>query len=689
MRLIDKISQLMSNQKNIRNVALVAHIDHGKTTLSDSLLASAGILAPSIAGEARALDFLPEEQRRGITMKTANISLVFQKEEEEYLVNLIDSPGHVDFSGKVARALRIADGAIVVIDAVEQIMAQTETVIRQCITEGVKPILFINKVDRLIKELKLTSKQIAERIEIIYNNFNSLVEKFSQRMKLPKWKSTTLDGSVVFGSALHRWAISIPIAKKTKITFDKIVELYNTNEYQQLQELLPIATPLIEMIIQHLPNPITAQSYRIENIWKGNQKSIAGKAMITCQSDGENIPLVFGTTKILSDTHAGSLILGRVFSGVITEKMEVTLVNEKSRGKIQNLYVFMGADKNRIKSVPAGNIVAISGIKEIHPGETIVTSGLDDIVPFEEIIYLANPVVTIALEPKMLRDHPVLKHLLERYDLEDPNLLVTIDDKTGEILLMGLGELHLETVVKDISKEIECIASSPLVVIVEKIMKASNELSFEMFGSKITLKVSPIAYQNINENKAIIPEEQEYEENAQLIKLRQYNNEIVLSETITQKFPRESVENIIIGAKDALSSGPVAHKPVFGVKIFLINFEAEQGEKYEHTIPLIRNAVWNALKSVKITTQEPIYRIQITTPATYLGKITSIINKRRGSIIDVRSDQDLLIITGNLPVAESFHIDRDLRSDTEGRAFWQMSFERYEPIPISKLKEIS
>ncbi len=681
MSLIEKISKLMTNQRKIRNIALVAHIDHGKTTLSDSLLASAGILAPSIAGEARALDFLPEEQRRGITMKTANISLIIKKEEEEFLINLIDSPGHVDFSGKVARALRIVDGAIVVIDAVEQVMAQTETVIRQCITEGVKPILFINKVDRLINELKLTPSQIAERIEIIYNNFNALVKKFSKNYPVPKWRSTTRDGSVVFGSALHRWAISIPIAKETEITFDQIVEYYSKNEIETLQQLLPIEKPLIDMIINHLPDPITAQKYRIQNIWKGDMTSIVGKAMINCQTEGETIPLVFGSTKILMDKHAGLLVLGRIFSGVLKEKTNVILLNTKETKKIQSIFVFMGEDKKRLPQVPAGNIVAISGLGDINPGETIVSINQKDMLPFEEIKYLATPVVTVAIEPEMLRDLPQLKRVLERFDLEDPNLLIKIDEQSGEILLMGLGELHLETVVNDVSLLVKCSSSSPLVVFVERISKPSGEISRDEFGSKVKLLV-----EFNTEDKTTTPsvgkEIGDYSEG-----LSQYKNEIIIKKSIVNRFSKEAIENILVGIRSALISGPLSSKPVSGVRVIILDFEATEGEKFEHTVPLLRNSVWDALREGEIATQEPIYKIQITTPALYLGKVTSIINKRRGDIIDVRSDQDLIIISGILPVAESFKIDQDLRSDTEGRAFWQMSFERYETISETRLKE--
>jgi len=681
MSLIEKISNLMTNQKKIRNIALVAHIDHGKTTLSDSLLVSAGILAPSIAGEARALDFLPEEQRRGITMKTANISLIVKKEDEEFLINLIDSPGHVDFSGKVARALRIVDGAIVVIDAVEQVMAQTETVIRQCVTEGVKPILFINKVDRLINELKLTPNQISERIEILYNNFNALVKKFSKNSSVPKWRSSTRDGSVVFGSALHRWAISIPIAKETEITFNQIVEYYSKNEIETLQQLLPIEKPLIDMIINHLPDPITAQKYRIQNIWKGDLTSSVGKAMINCQTEGEDIPLVFGSTKILMDKHAGQLVLGRIFSGILVEKTNVILLNTKEPKKIQNIYVFMGEDKKRLTQVPAGNTVAISGLGEINPGETLVSINQKEMLPFEEIKYLASPVVTVAIEPEMLRDLPQLKKVLERFDLEDPNLLIRIDDQSGEILLMGLGELHLETVVNDVSLLVKCTSSSPLVIFVERISKPSGEISRDEFGSKVRLLV-----ESNTEDRT--PPPSVGEEIGDYIEgLSQYKNEIVIKKSIINKFSKEAIENILVGIKSALISGPIFSKPVAGVRIIIRDFEATEGEKFEHTVPLLRNSVWDALRKGEIATQEPIYKIQITTPAMYLGKVTSVINKRRGDIVDVRSDQDLIIISGSLPVAESFKIDQDLRSDTEGRAFWQMSFERYEIISETRLDE--
>ncbi|MBD3189863.1 MAG: GTP-binding protein [Candidatus Heimdallarchaeota archaeon] len=691
MSRMNTITQLMRERDKIRNIALVAHIDHGKTTLSDSLLSAAGILAPSTAGQARALDYLPEEQRRGITMKTANISLILLKNGENYLLNLIDSPGHVDFSGKVARALRIADGAIVIVDAVEQIMAQTETVIRQCIFEAVKPVLFINKIDRLIRELKFSSKQVAERIEVIYNSFNNLIEKFSKQSKVPQWSCTPKDGSVIFGSALHRWGLSVPLAKRKNITFEKILHYYSNNDLESLQERLPIEEPVIELIINHLPSPLQAQHYRIENIWSGDITSKAGKMMSNCEDGEEKAPIIFGSTKTLVDIHVGALTLGRVFSGTLKKGVKVKLMNKNSTMEVQNIFLFMGSEKRKFQKIPAGNIAAISGLGQVDPGETIISTNLEEMTPFEEIKYLATPVVTVALEPKMLRDLPKLKRILERYDIEDPNLVITIDEQSGEILLSGLGELHLETVIRDISEEVRCEASAPLVIFVEQIKKKSKIITHELFGTQVELMVEPIQPLSQETKEENAEEESQpispIQQVGKTIKLKQYNNEIYLTEKVLVKIETETLENILTGLREGLSKGPASSQPVNGVKVTILDFTTEK-EKFEHTVPLLRNAVWEALRRAEIKPQEPIYKIQITAPINYLGKVTSILKKRRGKIEDVRSEQDLIVISGTLPVAESFNIDQALRSETEGRAFWQMSFKKYETISPTKINEL-
>jgi len=285
-KMVEEALKIMKMKDRIRNIGIIAHIDHGKTTLTDSLLAGAGLLSPTLAGQVRALDYMEEEQRRGITIKTANISLLYKWENEHYVINLIDTPGHVDFSGKVTRALRAIDGVIVVVDAVEEIMVQTETVTRQALEERVKPILFINKVDRLIKELKLSPEKIRGKFERIIRNFNTLIENFGEDLFKKKWKIKPENGSVIFGSALHKWGFTIPLIDESGLRFKDIVKCYQEGKAEELQNLLPLHEAVLNAVIKHLPNPIMAQKYRIPKIWHGNLESEIGQAMLNCDEKG-------------------------------------------------------------------------------------------------------------------------------------------------------------------------------------------------------------------------------------------------------------------------------------------------------------------------------------------------------------------------------------------------------------------
>ncbi|MEM4681395.1 MAG: GTP-binding protein, partial [Acidilobaceae archaeon] len=201
VKMVSEIEKIMGNIEQVRNIGIIAHVDHGKTTTSDSLLAAAGLLSERLAGEALALDYLSVEKQRGITVKAANVSLYHEYQGKSYVINLIDTPGHVDFTGKVTRSLRVLDGAIVVVDAVEGVMTQTETVIRQALEERVRPLLFINKVDRLIKELKMGPEQIQERFAEIIREFNNLIDNYGEPEFAKKWKVNPAEGQVAFGSA--------------------------------------------------------------------------------------------------------------------------------------------------------------------------------------------------------------------------------------------------------------------------------------------------------------------------------------------------------------------------------------------------------------------------------------------------------------------------------------------------------
>ena len=229
-KMVEKVTRLMKIPQQIRNIGVCAHIDHGKTTFSDNLLQGAGMMSEELAGKARQLDFHDDEQERGITIDSASVSMVHNVDGKEYLINLIDTPGHVDFGGDVTRAMRAVDGAITLICASEGPMPQTETVLRQALKERVKPILFINKVDRLIKELQLTPEAMQERFVKMITSINKLINQIAEEEYGDKWQVNVQDGTVAFGSAFHNWALSLPFMKKKGITFKEIIDAYSGEE---------------------------------------------------------------------------------------------------------------------------------------------------------------------------------------------------------------------------------------------------------------------------------------------------------------------------------------------------------------------------------------------------------------------------------------------------------------------------
>src|SRR5512136_426790 len=239
---------IANDKDHIRNAGIIAHVDHGKTTLTDSLLAAAGMLSPNMAGTALALDYLEEEQKRQMTIKAANISLLYEQKAGTFLINLIDTPGHVDFSGRVTRSLRAIDGAVVVVDAVEEVMVQTETVTRQAVEERVKPALYVNKIDRLIKELRLTPDKIQTKLGNIIRDFNRLIEMYAEPEFREKWKVSPAEGTLAFGSAKDRWGLTLGMVKEKGINFGSIVDAYLNNTTDALAKEAPLHTAILNMI---------------------------------------------------------------------------------------------------------------------------------------------------------------------------------------------------------------------------------------------------------------------------------------------------------------------------------------------------------------------------------------------------------------------------------------------------------
>ncbi|MAG50092.1 elongation factor EF-2 [archaeon] len=695
---VDKIKELMIKPEKIRNIAICAHIDHGKTTLSDNLLAGAGMISEELAGTQLALDFHEDEQERGITIDSANVNMVHNVDGEDYLINLIDTPGHVDFGGDVTRAMRAVDGAIVLCDAVEGVMPQTETVLKQALRERVKPILFINKIDRLIKELKLGPEAMQERLVKIITDVNKFISSITPEEFKGKWGVNVQDGSVGFGSAFHKWALSFPYMKKNNISFKDIIEAYNGDKYKELCEKAPLHKVFLEMVVKHLPNPVEAQKYRIPKIWHGEMDSEIGKSLIDCNPKGG---IAFIVTKIIIDKHAGEVAAGRLFSGTVKQGEEVYMNLAKRKIRTQQINVYKGAQRLQVDEVPAGNILGIVGLKDAFAGETV---SLEPIEPFEAIKHLFEPVVTKSIEAKKASDLPRLVEVLKQVSKEDPTVVIEINEDTGENLISGMGELHLEVIENRIVSEkgVDVKSSPPIVVYRESVLKESVEIEGKSPNkhNKFYIKVMPLEDKVYDAIKAgELPEMRiKKKDNALLEKLRElgvdakeakkfkdiFKGNVLVDATRGIVHIGEIIEMVMDAFEEVMKEGPLAREPGKGVKVVLADTKLHEDAIHRgpaQVLPAVRSAIKGAMLNAKALIFEPLQIVQIESPADFMGDISKLVQNKRGQLLEMNQEGAHLTVRAKLPVAEMFGITSDLRSATSGRGSYFIVDQMFEKLP--------
>ncbi|MBC8462949.1 elongation factor EF-2, partial [Candidatus Bathyarchaeota archaeon] len=627
----EEILKLMHTKEKVRNIGIIAHIDHGKTTMSDSLLAMAGLMAPNRAGEARALDFLEEEQRRGITIKTANISLLYEEGDEQYVINLIDTPGHVDFSGKVTRAMRALDGCVLLVDAVEEFQIMTEVRLRVALDEFVKPVCYINKFDRLIKELRMDAGAIQTKLLRIINKFNEIVQTYGPDEIKNEWTINAGDGQVAFGSALDRWGFTLPMLAAKGLTLPKILEMYKNDELEKLQEMLPLSEAILGLAVHKLPNPDQHQPKRIAHIWKGDPESVMGQNMLAVNPDG---PLVICISNVIIDPQAGVISTGRVFSGTIRKGDTLHLVGAEKTAKAQQVSIHMGAYREIVDEIPAGNIVALMGLSEARAGETIVGPELlDSATPFESIKYVSDPVLTVAVEPKKPTDLPKLIDAMQKMSIQDPNLVTTINQETGEYLLSGMGELHLEIAVKDLKSmhHLDILQTEPMVVYREAIRMEAGPFMGKSPNkhNRVFFKFTPLDPKIIDlirrgelseivsssKREEILKEEMGWTtRQARRVFDVNENANLLVDSTVGIQGLREVKQHISGGFQWALNEGPIAGERVRGVLIDMVDIKLHEDPVHRgpaQMLPAVRQALYAGILSANPTLLEPISLIQV------------------------------------------------------------------------------
>eukprot|EP00871_Galdieria_phlegrea_P003208 jgi/Galph1/3889/GphlegSOOS_G2550.1 len=798
---IDELWHQMTKKHNIRNMSVIAHVDHGKSTLTDSLVAAAGIIATEAAGDTRLTDTRADEQERCITIKSTGISLYFHippevnlpkdSEGRDFLVNLIDSPGHVDFSSEVTAALRVTDGALVVVDCVEGVCVQTETVLRQALTERIKPVLAINKLDRAFLELQLEAEDMYQNFLRVIENANVIISTY-QDEKLGDVQVSPEQGTVAFSAGLHGWAFTLPrmarmYAKKLGIDEQKMTErLWGNNYYDKagkkwtkrqeggsergfnefvikpikkiidlamsdkvedldkilqglgikltsedrqlrqkqlmkrvLQKWLPADGALLEMMVMHLPSPAIAQKYRVENLYEGPLDDTAATAIRNCDPNG---PLMVYISKMVPATDKGRFVaFGRVFSGTVKTGMKVRILGpnyEPGTKKdlflksIQRTLLMMGRKTEAVESVPCGNTVGLVGLDQYLVKSGTITD-MEEAFPLKNMKYSVSPVVRVAVEPKNPSDLPKLVEGLKRLSKSDP-LVECIIEESGEHIIAGAGELHLEICLKDLQEEYmngaEIRVSQPVVSFRETVVGKPNPQETAVCLSKSPNKhnrlyvyAEPLPEglaEAIEEGKInprdepkqrakVLRDEYGMDEDAAR-KIWAFGPEttgpnLLMDRTKAVQYLNEIKDSCVAAFQHATKEGALCDENMRNVAFNFLDVTLHTDAIHRgggQIIPTARRCYYGAQLMAEPRMMEPVYLVEIQCPEQAVGAIYGVLNRKRGHVFEEaqRPGTPLFNVKAYLPVAESFGFTADLRSATSGQAFPQCVFDHWQLV---------
>jgi len=701
---VELMKRMSQKQTSIRNIATSAHIHHGKTAFTDNLLAAAGFMSEVAAGDldkGMATWQHADEQERLMTVDSANVSMVHQFNGDDYLINLIDTPGHVDFGGNVTRAMRAIDGTVVLVCASEGIMPQTETVMKQALRERVKPVLFINKVDRLIKEMQYTPEQMQKRFIEIIAQFNEHLEQIAETEFKQKWKVNIQDGSVAFGSARDNWALSLPYMQKKGVNFKDILKIYELEAEERekfVWEKCPLHDVILDMVIKHLPNPADAQKYRIPKIWRGDLESEFGKSLLNCDPKGQ---VAFVITRILIEPKSGREIsAGRLYSGTVRDGMQVYLNNAKQNQRVSTVFMYQGIKTEIMESVSAGNVCALAGISG-NAGDTLTVQPEQ---PFEELKHIFEPVITKAIKPAKHQDLSKLVEVLKKVAKEDPSVKIEINQETGENLLHGMGELHLEIIENRIitEKGVQIITSPPIVVYRETVSKKSGEAEGKSPNkhNKLYFIVEPlepailelIKKGEINDGrvkkKDLVMRDKlvalGWDNDTALSVKHIYNNNMILDATRGIVQLNEAIELIMEGFEQVMNEGPLAREPCVGVKITLTDAKLHEDAIHRgpaQMYPCVREGIKLAMMGAGPVMFEPVQTHLIEAPTDNTGDVTKLVMNKRGQVLELNQEGNQTFVKAKLPVGEMLGWSSDLRSATAGRGISSLVDQRFEKLP--------
>ena len=540
---------------------------------------------------------------------------------------------------------------------------------------------------------------------------NGLIEKYAPAEHKKDWQVKVEDGSVAFGSALHKWGLNLPHMKAKGVTFKEIIDAY-AGEHDEvdrkvdaLSKKAPVQEPILDMFVEHLPNPLQAQPYRQSQIWPGDPNSPVGKGMAKVEPDG---PLLMCVSTIEVDPHSGLVAIGRVFSGTVEKGKVVQLMTSRQKGTIQQVYMSMAADRVIVDRVPAGNIAALSGLPSIHVGETVAEEG-SDTRSFEGLKYVSDPVVTVAVEPADVKDLPLFDKVMHKLTTEDPNLHFLINKESGEYLLSGMGELHLEiTAYRMQEAGLKVKISKPIVIYRETIShdykgpatmgKSPNKhnklwVTMEKLPEDIieALRSGKISENQTRDDRAKTMKGFGWETDDAKNVVAIEGNNILVNRIKGRQYVEEIMDHIKSGFREAVFTSILAKEPAYGLKINLEDVTVHEDPVHRgpaQILPMTWRPIWCAFLLSDPKLLEPLISFECKVPNEFVSNVIAIVQKRRGKILDMVNEEDMIIVKAEMPVSESFGLADELRSSTQGRAFWATQFSRWAPVPEQMQAEI-
>uniref|UniRef100_A0A4W4HEH7 Tr-type G domain-containing protein n=1 Tax=Electrophorus electricus TaxID=8005 RepID=A0A4W4HEH7_ELEEL len=767
---LEIIREIMDKKSNIRNMSVIAHVDHGKSTLTDSLVCKAGIIASARAGETRFTDTRKDEQERCITIKSTAISLYYELSDNDlafikqskdgcgFLINLIDSPGHVDFSSEVTAALRVTDGALVVVDCVSGVCVQTETVLRQAIAERIKPVLMMNKMDRALLELQLEPDELYQTFQRIVENVNVIISTYGEGEHGPMGNIMVdpVVGTVGFGSGLHGWAFTLKqfaemyvakfkveeMMKKLwgdKYVFDAIMN-FKKDEAQKLIEKLnvkldsedkekegkpllkavmrrwlPAGDALLQMITINLPSPVTAQKYRCELLYEGPGDDESAMGIKNCDPKA---PLMMYISKMVPTSDKGRFYaFGRVFSGIVATGQKVRIMGPNyTPGKKEDLYLkpiqrtilMMGRYVEPIEDVPCGNIVGLVGVDQFLVKTGTITT-YEHAHNMRVMKFSVSPVVRVAVEAKNPADLPKLVEGLKRLAKSDP-MVQCIIEESGEHIVAGAGELHLEICLKDLEEDHACIPlkkSDPVVSYRETVSDDSDQVCLSKSPNKhnrLYMKARPFpdglaedidkgevsSRQELKQRARYLAEKYEWEV-AESRKIWCFGPDgtgpnILVDVTKGVQYLNEIKDSVVAGFQWATKEGALCEENMRAVRFDIHDVTLHADAIHRgggQIIPTARRVLYASVLTAQPRLMEPIYLVEIQCPEQVVGGIYGVLNRKRGHVFEESqvAGTPIFVVKAYLPVNESFGFTADLRSNTGGQAFPQCVFDHWQILP--------